>query len=205
MRFLFLTVFAAMVLAVSLNARGAAAEPHTVFLLDLSGSMEFPVKGRKRIDLAKSALSDTFATRRYPASELIMWNTGMLRETYGNGPELTDQVAAAPTGVSGSDLGSAFLSLSEAGYSCSHIVFVTDEFPDDARNFQQAIDTLLARSRQNTVTVYVVDHPESYYYAGRFASVSGDARYRVVDGRHQASLADYLADNPVKNACGTLS
>lgn len=201
MKFLFLTVFA----AVFMIARIAVAEPHTIFLLDLSGSMEFPVKGQKRIDLAKSALSDTFATRRYPASELIMWNTGKLRESFGNGPELTDQIAAAPTGVSGSDLGSAFLSLSDAGYSCSHIVFVTDEFPDDARNFQQAIGTLLARGRQNTVTVYVVDHPESYYYAGRFASVSDDARYRVVDGRHKASLADYLSSNPVKNSCGTLS
>lgn len=190
---------------VSLAAQVAHAGPHTVFLLDLSGSMEFPVANEKRIDIAKSALVDTFATGRYPGSELIMWNTGMLRETYGNGTQLAEQIMTAPKGDSGSDLGSAFLSLSESGYRCTHIVFVTDEYPDDVRNFKLAIERLLDPGWHNTVTVYVVKHPESYYYADRFAAVSTLARYRVIDGNHQLSLANYLDQNPATDACGTLS
>ncbi|MAC78755.1 MAG: hypothetical protein CML66_11910 [Rhodobacteraceae bacterium] len=201
MRYLFLLLLAGMFL----TARPGNAQPYTIFLLDLSRSMEFPVANQKRVDFAKRALVETFATGDYPASELIMWNTSKLREVYGNGPELSEQIMAAPKGDSGSHLGSAFLSISDAGYRCSHVVFVTDEYPDDVRTFQQAIGRLLQPGWQNAVTVYVVKHPESYYYADRFSDVSSDPRYRVVDGSRQGSLAAYLADNPVTDTCGTLS
>lgn len=200
MRYLFLCLVAVM----SLAARVTQAEPHTIFLLDVSGSMEFPVANEKRIDIAKSALVETLATSRYSGSELIMWNTGKLQESFGTGPQLTDDILAAPKGDSGSYLGSALLSISDAGHRCSHIVFVTDEYPDDARTFRQAIDRLLTPSGQNAVTVYVVKHPESYYYADRFAAVSGHERYRVIDGSHQISLAGYLEQNPVTDTCGML-
>ena len=164
-----------------------------------------PWPGPSGIDLAKSALLGTLATGRYPGAELIMWNTGKLQESYGNGSQLSALIMAAPEGDSGSELGSAFLSISDAGYACAHVIFVTDEYPDGAGNFQQAIDRLLAPVGQNAVTVYVVRHPESYYYADRFRAVSSDDRYRVIDGSRTASLSGYLEDNPVTASCGFLS
>ena len=205
MKQLLLALVTGLVSGLVLTARPALAEPHTIFLMDVSGSMEFPVAGAKRIDLAKSALLGTLATGRYPGAELIMWNTGKQREDYGDGAKLAGEVMAAPQGDSGSYLGSAFLSIRDAGYRCSHVVFVTDEYPDDAHAFRQAIIALTGPHGLNAVTVYVVNHAESYYYADRFAAVSDSQRYRVIDGNRHGSLADYLQANPVTDTCGTLS
>lgn len=197
-----LFALAACLCAVSPSAR---AEPYTIFLLDVSGSMEFPVAKEKRLDRAKTALVDTMASGRYPEAELIMWNTEKLREDFGDGAELAQQVNTVLSGHRASNLGLGLLSISDAGYRCAHVVFVTDEYPDDVINFTRAVDSLLNDGGRNTVTVYVVSHPESYYYAKRFSEVAMDARYRVVDGNTEGSLEDYLKAHPAADACGTLS
>ncbi|WP_068115355.1 VWA domain-containing protein [Tropicimonas marinistellae] len=186
-------------------APAVQAEPYTIFLLDVSGSMDYPVASGKRIDRAKEALLDVFASGQYPDAELIMWNSGKIREGYGSGAQLASQVRSAPRGHQGSLLGSAFQSISDNGYQCAHIVFVTDEYPDDWVDYQDALNNLLLRGGQNTVTVFVVEHAEARYYAGRFSTAVASSRYRVVDGSQQDSLAAYLAANPPLDACGALS
>ena len=183
----------------------ARAEAYTIFLLDVSGSMEFPVAKGKRLDRAKEAILDSLSTGEYPAAELIMWNSEKFRDGYGDDAQLARQLKSAPRGHRGSSLGSALLSISDAGTRCAHVVFVTDEYPDDEIIYTRALLGLLDEGRQNTVTVYVVDHPMSRYYSERFTQANDSAGYRVVDGHLHASLAKYLEENPATDSCGTLS
>ncbi|SFC79849.1 VWA domain-containing protein [Tropicimonas isoalkanivorans] len=199
---LLLSLVLACICASAVTAR---AESHTIFLLDVSGSMELPVADEKRIDRAKAALVAPLSSGRYPGAELIMWNTQKFFDDYGDGAKLASQLSAATKGHRGSYLGSAFESISEAGYRCAHVVFVTDEYPDDQGDFTHAINGLLAADRQNTVTIYVVNHPLSNRYAKRFAQVSDSTSYRVVDGNRERSLDAFLTANPATDACGTLS
>jgi len=189
----------------SFAVSAACAQPYTIFLLDVSGSMDMPAFQGKRMDRAKDALVDTLSSGEYPGAELLMWNTQKVHGDYGDGARLAQEVNSIQRGQKGSYLGSAFQSISDAGYKCTHIVFVTDEYPDDQGDFSSAVARLLQERGQNTITVYIVNHPRSVSSAVRFSQVSDSPQYRVAEENRDGSLSHFLQARPAADTCGSLS